>query len=396
MVSPQKQNGFVGIANEIWDQILRRGFTKRQNDILNLIIRLSYGCGRKVALIPMGKDFALCGVRENHVKDELNELIECRIIFRGTAKGEYLFNKNYSEWTVPVVTNWDDERFRKLIHLNLVEAKKDRKEHPETGSFPRGLRQGNLPETGSSELETDEEILPETGSFEDEDSDENFPNQEVTKEAEDMSKLPEKGSSEEKNFPKREGQLPEKGSSTPDFPSSGAASRRSKKGLNKLKNKESKDLKDKTIVEIVSYLNEATGKNFSPETKETVKLISGRLSEGRTFQDFKHVIDVKTAEWLHSERMNQFLKPTTLFAQSNFESYLNQKRRDGDGQPKGCPQQSGIQPMAGASQRAGQAAGSRRRFTEEEFDSLGIGQQPVRVSDMQGSPPIQTDSGDRS
>lgn len=349
MVSPQKQNGFVGIANEIWDQILRRGFTKRQNDILNLIIRLSYGCGRKAALIPLGKDFALCGVRENHVKDELNELIECRIIFRGTAKGEYLFNKNYSEWTVPVVTNWDDERFRKLIHLNLVEAKKDRKEVPETGSFPRGDRQENIPETGSPEPETDKEILPETGSHEGEGDNKNFPKQEVPEEAEDMSKLPEKGSSQEKNFPKREGQLPEKGSTTPDFPSSDAASRRSKKGLNKLKDKESKDLKDKTIVEIVSYLNEATGKNFSSETKETVKLISGRLSEGRTFEDFKHVIDVKAVEWLHNDRMNQYLKPTTLFAQSNFESYLNQKRRDGDAKHSGGTQRPGIPETVGKS-----------------------------------------------
>lgn len=375
MVSPQKQNGFVGIANEIWDQILRRGFTKRQNDILNLIIRLSYGCGRKVALIPLGKDFALCGVRENHVKDELNELIECRIIFRGTAKGEYLFNKNYSEWTVPVVTNWDDERFRKLIHLNLVEAKKDRKELPETGSFPRGEEQANIPESGSSEPETVEVILPETGSFEGEDNNKKFPKQEVTEEAEGMSNLPEKGSFEEKNFPKREGQLPEKGSSTPDLPSSDAASRRSKKGLNKLKDKESKDLKDKTIVEIVSYLNEATSKNFSSETKETVKLISGRLSEGRTFDDFKHVIDVKAAEWLHNDRMNQYLKPTTLFAQSNFESYLNQKimRRDGNGELQGHVVQSGLQQAAGRGYGQGQAAG-RRRFSEEDFDSLGIGQ----------------------
>jgi uncharacterized phage protein (TIGR02220 family) len=80
----------------------------------------------------------------------------------------------------------------------------------------------------------------------------------------------------------------------------------------------------------VSYLNEATGKNYSPDTKETVKLISGRLSEGRTFDDFKHVIEVKAAEWLHNDRMNQYLKPTTLFAQANFESYLNQKNPNGD------------------------------------------------------------------
>jgi uncharacterized phage protein (TIGR02220 family) len=91
--------------------------------------------------------------------------------------------------------------------------------------------------------------------------------------------------------------------------------------VNKVKNDNKyKDL----IVEIINYLNEVTEKTFSPDTKETIKLISGRLTEGKTVDQFKHVINVKSSEWKENEKMNTWLKPNTLFCQSNFEAYLNQ------------------------------------------------------------------------
>jgi uncharacterized phage protein (TIGR02220 family) len=98
------------------------------------------------------------------------------------------------------------------------------------------------------------------------------------------------------------------------------------KNVKKEKNEKKEDKYKELIVEIVNYLNTATNKNYSSDTKETIKLISGRLTEGRTIEQFKHVIDVKTEEWLGNEKMERCLKPNTLFAQSNFESYMNQKR----------------------------------------------------------------------
>lgn len=75
---------------------------------------------------------------------------------------------------------------------------------------------------------------------------------------------------------------------------------------------------------IVNYLNEKAGTSFRHNTKKTQNLISVRLKEGFTVEDFKKVIDVKTAEWLNDSQMNQFLRPETLFG-TKFESYLNQK-----------------------------------------------------------------------
>lgn len=87
-----------------------------------------------------------------------------------------------------------------------------------------------------------------------------------------------------------------------------------------------KNDKEEIYVEIVSYLNEKVGTNFNHKTKGTVEFINGRLKDGRTVEDFKKVIDVKSDEWLGTDR-EQFLRPSTLFRPSNFENYLNQANR---------------------------------------------------------------------
>jgi uncharacterized phage protein (TIGR02220 family) len=89
----------------------------------------------------------------------------------------------------------------------------------------------------------------------------------------------------------------------------------------KLKEKENVGI----LPTVISYLNEKTGKHFLPDSAGTIKLINGRLAEGRTLENFKHVIDVKAGQWLGDSKMDAYLRPDTLFAQSNFESYLNER-----------------------------------------------------------------------
>ncbi|SDC69241.1 phage replication protein O [Paenibacillus sp. UNCCL117] len=216
VVNPQKERGYVGLANDIWDEIIRRDFTKRQKDILQFIIRMSYGCGRKTAFIPKQKDFSLCGVGENKIKSELEYLENCKVIRWDRVGNEYGLNKDYDAWQVSPVRSWDEDRYKEIIHTNITLAKKERKKVTETGSFS----QGNQSEESS-----------QNGNFE-----------EIDEEAAEVEELPETGRSDENNFPKREEELPEKGSSTPDLPSNDAASEASKKGLKKKDIK--KDLKD--------------------------------------------------------------------------------------------------------------------------------------------------------
>lgn len=77
-------------------------------------------------------------------------------------------------------------------------------------------------------------------------------------------------------------------------------------------------------VEIVNYLNHAANKNYRSSTKKTQRLIKARWNEGFRLDDFKKVIDIKTAEWKNNPNMSKYLRPETLFG-TKFESYLNQE-----------------------------------------------------------------------
>lgn len=77
--------------------------------------------------------------------------------------------------------------------------------------------------------------------------------------------------------------------------------------------------------EVVDYLNQKAKSNFKATTKATQTKIRARLAEGFRVDDFKKVIDIKTAEWLDDANMSRYLRPETLFG-TKFESYLNQKQ----------------------------------------------------------------------
>jgi len=90
-----------------------------------------------------------------------------------------------------------------------------------------------------------------------------------------------------------------------------------------IKRKETKD--NIPYSEIINYLNDKANKNFSAKSEANKKLIRGRFNEGRTLEDFVHVINVKCQQWLDDPKMNEYLRPSTLFSQKNFENYVNEK-----------------------------------------------------------------------
>ena len=73
----------------------------------------------------------------------------------------------------------------------------------------------------------------------------------------------------------------------------------------------------------VVYLNQVANKRFKFVDK-TKRLLLARFKEGYTLEDFKQVIDIKTAEWKDNPEFSKYLRPETLFG-SKFDGYLNQK-----------------------------------------------------------------------
>ncbi len=107
------------LANELWNELIRRNFTKRQKDILLFIWRLSYGCNLKDAYIPKLKDFEICGIPATHIKKELLFLENAKVITWQHSEKLFSINKDYDLWQISPVMGWDSDRFDNLIHQNL-------------------------------------------------------------------------------------------------------------------------------------------------------------------------------------------------------------------------------------------------------------------------------------
>jgi uncharacterized phage protein (TIGR02220 family) len=91
-------------------------------------------------------------------------------------------------------------------------------------------------------------------------------------------------------------------------------------------NNDKNNKNDNNIKDIVDFLNEKCGTNYRATTGKTVTLINARMKEGFTLDDFKKVINNKSAEWLGTDMAN-YLRPETLFG-NKLESYLNQSQHN--------------------------------------------------------------------
>lgn len=81
---------------------------------------------------------------------------------------------------------------------------------------------------------------------------------------------------------------------------------------------------EENVVMIIDFLNQTIGARYTYKNKLYNEMITSRLKDGYTIDDFKEVIKKKADEWIGTE-MEKYLTPTTLFRPSNFEKYLNQK-----------------------------------------------------------------------
>jgi uncharacterized phage protein (TIGR02220 family) len=103
-----------------------------------------------------------------------------------------------------------------------------------------------------------------------------------------------------------------------------------KNSKNRAKNKEMKE----EAIRILECLNNIAGREYRPVDSNLNKIIA-LLKTKLTYDDFETVIFFKYNEWFEDEKMNQYLRPATLFAKSNFENYLApawewRKKQEGD------------------------------------------------------------------
>lgn len=119
--------------------------------------------------------------------------------------------------------------------------------------------------------------------------------------------------------------------------------------------------------EVVDYLNEKTGKQYRSTTKATQTVIKARFKEGFTLDDFKKVIDTKTADWLKDSKMSEYLRPKTLFGADKFEGYLNQKSKV---KPEPADDRYDLKHLVGREINERNTGDAAAAFDENEYDNF--------------------------
>ena len=121
MARPQPTDAHLRIAHSINEQLMVSHFSEQQRRILDLILRLSWGCGKKDAYIPHQNDFEIIGVLKGHIRAHLDWLQEAKVIFR--EESIYSFNKDFDQWRVSRALAYTPKKLTELVTLNLNHTK---------------------------------------------------------------------------------------------------------------------------------------------------------------------------------------------------------------------------------------------------------------------------------
>lgn len=103
MASPQKENGYTAIANEILEQLVKVSLLGAEYQLLFLLLRKTYGYQKKEDIISLSQFQKGTGLSRPTVVKTLKNLIIRRMIVKICLPGariSFKFNKNYDEWVV--------------------------------------------------------------------------------------------------------------------------------------------------------------------------------------------------------------------------------------------------------------------------------------------------------
>jgi len=118
MTSPQLENGYTRIANELLTAFYEHDFTKRQQRLLLCIVRKTYGFQKKQDDMTITQLSNETGISRPHCCTTVNELFELNVIKKTKGKrGQIIgINKKFSSWGVTnSVTVKQDQQKRAAV-----------------------------------------------------------------------------------------------------------------------------------------------------------------------------------------------------------------------------------------------------------------------------------------
>ena len=102
--SPQKENGYTPVANEILEQLAKLSLTSREWRTLLALWRKTWGWHKKEDKISMTQFEKMTGIERRNQSRTLKSLIAKNIIYRKETRPviTYGFQKDYTEWVAIV------------------------------------------------------------------------------------------------------------------------------------------------------------------------------------------------------------------------------------------------------------------------------------------------------
>jgi len=107
--SPQVEDGYTKIANELLEAIAKFGFSSRQFSVLLAVMRKTYGFNKKTDDIGLSQIVKLTGIEKSNVSKTVRLLADMRVLLRsqGAFGHKLSINKHYSQWGVVISTTPD-------------------------------------------------------------------------------------------------------------------------------------------------------------------------------------------------------------------------------------------------------------------------------------------------
>lgn len=113
MANPQKENGYVPVANEIFDFLCSFRVPGEVRQIFDAILRKTYGYNKSEDKIANTQIIELTGLTKGNVSRGLSKLITHRLVIKAdnfSKDGKTLgINKDYDKW-IPFVIKRDNKR----------------------------------------------------------------------------------------------------------------------------------------------------------------------------------------------------------------------------------------------------------------------------------------------
>ena len=117
--NPQTENGFIRISNELWDAWMCSRFTAREERMIKVVMRFSYGMNRTFALLSKSD---LARFMNEHLPnvDGIMKSLLARGVIRVESPGSkgplrLSLNKRYREWRVDQALQKDPDFFGKVV-----------------------------------------------------------------------------------------------------------------------------------------------------------------------------------------------------------------------------------------------------------------------------------------